>query len=60
MTYRQGIRRNWPQFALQLLIVFAVGLTIGTERNVVPVLGDLVMDCMYRQNSRYVCISYPC
>lgn len=39
MTYRQGIRRNWPQFALQLLIVFAVGLTIGTERNIVPVLG---------------------
>ena len=39
MTYRQGIRRNWSQFALQLLVVFAVGLTIGAERNVVPVLG---------------------
>ncbi|MFB6156046.1 MAG: MFS transporter [Haloferacaceae archaeon] len=38
-AYRQGIRENAPQFALQLLTVFAVGLTIGTERNVVPVIG---------------------
>lgn len=34
-----GIRRNWQQFLLQLLMVFAVGLTIGSERTVVPVLG---------------------
>ena len=37
--YKQGIRANWGQFALQLLTVFAVGLTIGAERNVVPILG---------------------
>ncbi|EMA42078.1 MFS transporter [Halococcus hamelinensis] len=43
MSYAQGIRRNWSQFALQLLTVFAVGLTIGTERNVVPVLGRNVL-----------------
>ena len=43
MSYAQGIRRNWSQFALQLLTVFAVGLTIGTERNVVPVLGRDVL-----------------
>ncbi|WP_101298393.1 MFS transporter [Halegenticoccus soli] len=43
MSYSQGIRRNWPQFALQLLTVFAVGLTIGAERNVVPVLGRDVL-----------------
>ena len=43
MTYAQGIRQNWPQFALQLLTVFAVGLTIGAERNVVPILGRDVL-----------------
>ncbi|MFC4360526.1 MFS transporter [Halobium salinum] len=43
MSYTQGIRRNWSQFALQLLTVFAVGLTIGAERNVVPVLGRDVL-----------------
>ncbi|WP_232688848.1 MFS transporter [Halobacterium zhouii] len=43
MSYSQGIRRNWRQFALQLLTVFAVGLTIGAERNVVPVLGRDVL-----------------
>ena len=42
MTYKQGIRRNWLQFSLQLLVVFAVGLTIGSERTVVPVLGRQV------------------
>ncbi|WP_396611881.1 MFS transporter [Haloferax sp. S1W] len=41
--YTQGIRRNWRQFALQLLTVFAVGLTIGSERNVVPILGRDVL-----------------
>lgn len=39
MSYLQGIRENWRQFLLQLLMVFAVGLTIGSERTVVPVLG---------------------
>ncbi|WP_435157465.1 MFS transporter [Haladaptatus sp. DFWS20] len=43
MSYTQGIRRNWSQFALQLVTVFAVGLTIGAERNVVPVLGRDVL-----------------
>ncbi|QLG26508.1 MFS transporter [Halorarum halophilum] len=43
MSYTQGIRRNWPQFAIQLLTVFAVGLTIGAERNVVPVIGRDVL-----------------
>ncbi|MCO8256160.1 MFS transporter [Haladaptatus sp. AB618] len=43
MNYTQGIRRNWRQFALQLFVVFAVGLTIGSERTVVPVLGRDVL-----------------
>lgn len=38
--YSQGIRRNWKQFALQLLTVFAVGLTMGAERTVVPIMGE--------------------
>ena len=42
-TYQQGIRANWGQFTLQLLTVFAVGLTIGAERNVVPILGRDVL-----------------
>ena len=41
--YPQGIRANWQQFALQLLTVFAVGLTIGAERNVVPIIGRDVL-----------------
>lgn len=43
MAYKHGIRQNWQQFTLQLLTVFAVGLTIGAERNVVPVLGRDVL-----------------
>ncbi|SIR91530.1 Predicted arabinose efflux permease, MFS family [Haladaptatus litoreus] len=43
MSCTQGIRQNWSQFALQLVTVFAVGLTIGAERNVVPVLGRDVL-----------------
>ncbi|GKZ16183.1 MFS transporter [Haladaptatus sp. T7] len=43
MSHVQGIRRNWQQFALQLFVVFAVGLTIGSERTVVPVLGRDVL-----------------
>lgn len=36
----QGVRRNWRQFGLQVLTVFAVGLTLGAERTVVPVMGE--------------------
>jgi MFS family permease len=39
-AYAQGIRTNWRQFALQVLTVFAVGLTMGAERNVVPIMGE--------------------
>jgi len=39
-TAEQGIRRNWIQFVLQILTVFAVGLTMGAERNVVPLMGE--------------------
>ena len=42
-SFRQGIRANWQRFALQLLTVFAVGLTIGAERNVVPIIGRDVL-----------------
>ena len=42
-SFRQGVRTNWSQFALQLLTVFAVGLTIGAERNVVPIIGRDVL-----------------
>ncbi len=38
--YTQGIRRNWRQFLLQILTVFAVGLTMGSQRNVVPIMGE--------------------
>jgi len=38
----QGIRANWKQFGLQILTVFAVGLTMGAERNVVPLMGEKV------------------
>lgn len=39
-THIQGIRANWKQFALQVLTVFSVGLTMGAERNVVPLMGE--------------------
>ncbi|MGM0705736.1 MAG: MFS transporter [Bacteroidota bacterium] len=39
-TVKQGIRTNWKQFALQVVTVFAVGLTMGAERNVVPIMGE--------------------
>jgi len=39
-TYTQGIRKNLDQFAQQLLQVFFVGLTIGMQRTVVPVLAE--------------------
>lgn len=40
--FRQGIRENLGQFSLHVLIVYATGLTIGSERIVVPVLGEEV------------------
>ncbi|WP_114579138.1 MFS transporter [Saliphagus sp. LR7] len=39
-TYTQGIRTNWRQFLLQVVTVFAVGLTMGSQRNVVPLMGE--------------------
>ncbi len=40
---RQGIREHFGQFSLHVLLVFATGLTIGSERTVVPVLeGDVL------------------
>lgn len=39
-TYEQGIRQNLSQFAQQLLQVFLVGMTIGMQRTVVPVLAE--------------------
>ncbi len=38
--YVHGIRANLGQFSQQLLQVFFVGLTIGLQRNVVPVLAE--------------------
>lgn len=38
--YEQGIGRNKGQFLQQLLQVFFVGLTIGMQRTVVPVLAE--------------------
>ncbi|MCU4751357.1 MFS transporter [Halobacteria archaeon AArc-curdl1] len=38
--YTQGIQANWKQFLLQVLTVFAVGLTMGSQRTVVPVMGE--------------------
>lgn len=40
MNYIQGIRQNLGQFSQQLLQVFFVGLTIGMQRTVVPVLAE--------------------
>ena len=39
----QGIRVHLGQFSLHVLLVFATGLTIGSERAVVPVLGRDVL-----------------
>jgi MFS family permease len=39
----QGIRAHLGQFSLHVLLVFATGLTIGSERAVVPVLGRDVL-----------------
>jgi len=40
MNYEQGIRKHLTQFSLHVLLVFATGLTIGSERTVVPVIGE--------------------
>ncbi|QLD89643.1 MFS transporter [Natronomonas salina] len=40
---KQGIREHIGQFSLHVLLVFATGLTIGSERAVVPVLGEEVL-----------------
>ncbi|MFD1564602.1 MFS transporter [Haloarchaeobius amylolyticus] len=40
---KQGIREHLGQFSLHVLLVFATGLTIGSERTVVPVLGEDVL-----------------
>jgi MFS family permease len=34
-----GIKANLSQFILQILLVFFVGMTVGLERNIVPILG---------------------
>lgn len=39
----QGIREHLGQFSLHVLLVFGTGLTIGSERAVVPVLGENVL-----------------
>jgi len=40
MPWERGIQANIGQFGLQLLTVFAVGLTMGAERNIVPIMGE--------------------
>ncbi|SNQ60364.1 MFS transporter [Candidatus Methanoperedens nitratireducens] len=35
---RAGIRANPGQFILQIMLVFFVGMTVGLERNVVPII----------------------
>src|SRR6056297_1864751 len=40
---KQGIREHLGQFSLHVLLVFATGLTIGSERTVVPILGEEVL-----------------
>lgn len=37
---RQGLGVNWAQVVLHLVLVFCVGLTVGTERTVVPLIGS--------------------
>ncbi len=37
---RQGLGVNWVQVLLQVVLVFCVGMTIGTERTVVPLIGS--------------------
>ena len=37
---RLGIRANLGQFLVQTLLVFFVGITVGLERNIVPVMAS--------------------
>ncbi len=37
--FPQGLAANWQQFALQMVLIVAVGMTLGTERTVLPLLG---------------------
>ena len=39
-TLRLGILPNLNQFLVQTLLVFFVGMTVGLERNVVPLLAE--------------------
>ncbi|WP_159588920.1 MFS transporter [Chelativorans xinjiangense] len=39
-TVRLGLRENWPQFALLVLINAFVGGMVGIERTVVPLIGS--------------------
>lgn len=36
---RQGIRENWRQFTLQMVLNLLVGMTLGCERTVLPLIG---------------------
>ena len=38
-SVRLGLRENWPQFALLVLINAFVGGMVGIERTVVPLIG---------------------
>jgi MFS family permease len=40
--WRQGILVNWRQFGVQMVTILCVGMTLGTERTVLPVLGKQV------------------
>ena len=44
VEYVHGIRANLGQFSQKLLQVFFVGLTIGLQRNVVPILAEVEFD----------------
>jgi hypothetical protein len=54
-AYRHGIRQNLGQFGQQLLQVFFVGLTIGMQRTVVPVLAE----SEYSRNPNSECRQVP-
>jgi MFS family permease len=41
MRHALGIRQNLGQFSSQLLQVFFVGLTVGMQRNVVPIMAEV-------------------
>lgn len=52
--HTQEIREHLSQFSLHVLLVFATGLTIGSERTVVPVLGRDVLgiESLFRRRYR--------